>query len=173
MRGIENPIAVKVGPSMSPVALLELVEILDPSNEPGRLTLVHRLGTEKLATLLPPLVEAMQRAKKNVLWMSDPMHGNTRITDRGIKTRRFDEITDELKQAFDIHDRMGSVLGGIHFELTGDDVTECVGGARGLQEEDLARSYRTRVDPRLNYEQALEIAMMIGRRAHRRTTHSG
>jgi 3-deoxy-7-phosphoheptulonate synthase len=167
MRGIRNPIAVKIGPEMDALQLLKLIDLLNPDDEPGRLTLIHRFGTDKIAAGLPPLIEVVQRAKKRVLWMADPMHGNTKATQQGIKTRRFEDIIGELEQGFDTHERMGSILGGIHFELTGEDVTECVGGARGLSEQDLARAYRTQVDPRLNYEQALEIAMMISRRAHR------
>jgi 3-deoxy-7-phosphoheptulonate synthase len=167
MRGIRNPIAVKLGPGVDALQLLKLVDILNPDDEPGRLTLIHRFGSEKIAEALPPLIEVVQRAKKRVLWMADPMHGNTKSTQQGIKTRRFEDIMRELEQGFEIHARMGSILGGIHFELTGEDVTECVGGARGLSEQDLARAYRTQVDPRLNYEQALEVAMMISRLAHR------
>ena len=167
MRGIANPIAVKVGPSMDALQLLKLIDVLNPDDEPGRLTLIHRFGADKIAESLPPLIEVVQRAKKCVLWMSDPMHGNTKSTQQGVKTRRFEDIMSELEQGFDIHQRMGSIQGGIHFELTGEDVTECIGGARGISEHDLARAYRTQVDPRLNYEQALEVAMMISRRAHR------
>jgi 3-deoxy-7-phosphoheptulonate synthase len=138
--------------------------------KPGRLTLITRFGTEKIAESLPPLIEVIQRAKKRVLWMCDPMHGNTKSTSQGIKTRRFEDIIGELEQVFEIHSRMGSTLGGIHFELTGEDVTECIGGARGLSEQDLARAYRSQVDPRLNYEQALEVAMLISRLARGRSS---
>ncbi|HEV8580420.1 MAG TPA: 3-deoxy-7-phosphoheptulonate synthase class II, partial [Thermoanaerobaculia bacterium] len=163
-RGIANPIAVKVGPALTPETLLELAEALDPRREPGRLTLIHRFGYQKIAAGLPPLIEALRRADRTVLWVCDPMHGNTEAIANGLKTRRFDHILSELEQAFAIHEELGSYLGGVHFELTGEDVTECVGGARGLTEDDLRRAYRSQVDPRLNYEQALEMALRIARR---------
>jgi 3-deoxy-7-phosphoheptulonate synthase len=163
-RGIANPIAVKVGPAMTPETVVELAEVLDPQREPGRLTFIHRFGHKKIADGLPPLIEAVRRAGRTLLWVCDPMHGNTEAVAGGLKTRRFDYILSELEQAFDIHERSGSHLGGVHFELTGEDVTECVGGARGLTEEDLQRAYRTQVDPRLNYEQALEMALRIANR---------
>ncbi len=162
-RGIRNPIGVKIGPTMTPEWLLELLEILDSEKEPGRLTLIHRMGHAKVADRLPPLIEAVQRAERMVLWCCDPMHGNTETTAAGRKTRRFENILSELEQSFEIHTRLGSYQGGVHFELSGDNVTECVGGARGLSEVDLDRAYESRVDPRLNYEQALEMALLIGR----------
>lgn len=163
-RGIANPIGVKVGPSIEPDELIDLVRALSPDNEPGRLTLIHRFGARRIERSLPPLIEAVLRSGRVVLWCCDPMHGNTLATDSGLKTRSFDDIRNELDQAFDIHRRMGSVLGGVHFELTGDNVTECIGGARGLGEADLSRAYHSDVDPRLNYEQALELALLIARR---------
>lgn len=163
-RGISNPIGVKVGAGMSTEWVQALVEILNPDNEPGRLILIHRYGAGKIADGLPGLIEAVRATGKHVLWMCDPMHGNTETTSNGYKTRRFENILSELEQSFDIHAELGSHLGGVHFELTGDDVTECVGGARGLGEADLVRAYRTQVDPRLNYEQALEMAMRIVRK---------
>ncbi|MEN6536643.1 MAG: 3-deoxy-7-phosphoheptulonate synthase, partial [Bryobacteraceae bacterium] len=163
-RGIANPIAVKIGPSVTPGILSRLIGILHPDNEPGRLTLIHRFGCERIAQCLPPLIEAVRASGKTVLWCSDPMHGNTLVTENGIKTRRFADILSELDQAFDLHAAAGSHLGGVHFELTGENVTECIGGARGLAEEDLERDYRSEVDPRLNYEQALEMAMLIARK---------
>ena len=162
-RGIENPIGVKVGPSCTLDELLALTDVLNPDNEPGRLTFIHRFGAKHIEEHLPPMVEAIKRAKKTVLWVCDPMHGNTIQTQSGLKTRDFEEILAELTQAFEIHARLGSYLGGIHFELTGDNVTECIGGARGLAESDLAKAYLTDVDPRLNYEQALEMALLIAR----------
>src|SRR5262249_30710972 len=122
---------------------------------------------KKIAEGLPPLVEAVRRAGRTVLWVCDPMHGNTESLSNGVKTRRFDHILAELEQAFDLHEELGSYLGGVHFELTGEDVTECVGGARGPPEEALQRAYRTQVAPRLNYEQALEMALLIARRMGR------
>ncbi|HSF38938.1 MAG TPA: 3-deoxy-7-phosphoheptulonate synthase class II, partial [Thermoanaerobaculia bacterium] len=163
-RGIANPIAVKVGPAMTPEGLIELIEVLDPKEEPGRLTLIHRFGHKKIAAGLPSMLRAVARTGRTVLWVCDPMHGNTETTAQGVKTRRFDDILAELEQAFEIHERVGTYLGGVHFELTGEDVTECTGGARGLTDEDLQRDYRSAVDPRLNYEQALEMALLIARR---------
>jgi 3-deoxy-7-phosphoheptulonate synthase len=166
-RGIANPIAVKVGAGMTTDGLLELADVLDPRREPGRLTFIHRFGHAKIADKLPPLIHAVQRAGREVLWVCDPMHGNTETLSNGYKTRRFENILSELEAAFDLHERAGSYLGGVHFELTGDDVTECIGGARGIQEDDLRRAYRSQVDPRLNYEQALEMALRIAGRMGR------
>jgi 3-deoxy-7-phosphoheptulonate synthase len=162
-RGLRNPLGVKVGPSTSPEELAEVLDLLHPADEPGRLTLIHRFGAERISRCLPPLVEAVRRSGKTVLWCSDPMHGNGETTRSGVKTRNFSSIISELEQAFEIHRECGSVLGGVHFELTGEDVTECIGGARGLTEADLSRAYRSQVDPRLNCEQALEMAMRIAR----------
>jgi 3-deoxy-7-phosphoheptulonate synthase len=162
-RGIRNPMGIKVGPAMTTEWLVGLLEALDPDREPGRITLIHRMGAAQVASKLPPLVDAVRRAGREVLWVCDPMHGNTETTFGGIKTRRFDKIVDELEQSFALHSELGSQLGGVHIELTGDDVTECTGGARGLSESDLERAYKSRVDPRLNYEQALECAMRIAR----------
>ncbi len=166
-RGLVNPIGLKVGPFMSPEDLVRIVRILNPENDPGRLVLIHRLGTGCIADLLPPLIQAVRASGTPVLWMSDPMHGNTELTDAGIKTRRFENILDELEQAFDIHAAEGSHLGGVHFELAGEDVTECTGGAGGLEDTDLVRAYKSQVDPRLNYEQALEMAFLIVRKKNR------
>lgn len=167
-RGIANPIGLKVGPSCGPGQLLDLVRILNPEEEPGRLTVIHRFGNRKIGQHLPPLVEAVRRAGKTVVWCCDPMHGNTANTGCGLKTRDFGEVLGELTQAFEIHYRMGSRLGGVHFELTGENVTECTGGARGLTEADLGRAYHSDVDPRLNYEQALEMALLIATQMGRR-----
>ncbi|MCP3905530.1 MAG: 3-deoxy-7-phosphoheptulonate synthase class II [Planctomycetes bacterium] len=163
-RGIVNPVGVKIGPGMTPDWLTRLMDVLDPDNEPGRLTLIHRFGAHGIAEALPPLVETVQKQQRTVLWCCDPMHGNTEQTAQGIKTRKFEHILAELEQAFELHERLGSILGGVHFELTGENVTECTGGARGLSDEDLKRAYRSQVDPRLNYEQALEMAMRVARR---------
>ncbi len=164
-RGIRNPIAVKIGPSVTADQLLPLIDVLDPHAEPGRLTLIHRMGQAKIADALPPLLEAVRREGRRVLWVADPMHGNTEGTSNGHKTRRFDNIRGELDQAFDIHAAAGTRLGGVHLELTGEDVTECIGGARDLKEDDLDRAYKSMVDPRLNYEQSLELAMLIVRKS--------
>lgn len=164
-RGIRNPIAVKVGPSVTPDQLLPLMDVLNPDDEPGRLTLVHRMGHAAIADRLPPLLDAVKREGRRVLWVADPMHGNTESTSNGYKTRRFDNIRGELDQAFDIHAAAGTRLGGVHLELTGENVTECMGGARDLSESDLSRAYKSAVDPRLNYEQSLELAMLIVRKS--------
>ncbi len=163
-RGIRNPIGIKVGPSATSRELLELIEALNPSAAPGRLVLIHRMGAGRILDALPPLIEAVQEAGAPVLWVCDPMHGNTETTGSGIKTRRFRNIMAEMEQAFDVHKGCDSWLGGVHLELTGENVTECTGGARDLGEKDLERSYKSTVDPRLNYEQALELAMLIVRK---------
>jgi len=164
MRGIANPVGVKVGAGLAAEWLVALVERLNPDKEAGRLVLIHRFGASHIARELPAMIAAVQRTSIPVLWVCDPMHGNTETTASGYKTRHFDKILEELSLAFDIHRDLGGRLGGVHFELTGDDVTECLGGARGLDESGLERAYRTQVDPRLNYEQALEMAMAIVRK---------
>lgn len=164
-RGIRNPVAVKVGPSVTVDQLLPLIDALNPQDEPGRLTLIHRMGNSQIARTLPPLLEAVKREGRRVLWVADPMHGNTESTSNGYKTRRFDNIRGELDQAFDIHAAAGTRLGGAHLELTGEAVTECMGGARDLSESDLKRAYKSMVDPRLNYEQSIELAMLIVRKS--------
>ena len=167
-RGISNPIAVKVGSAMDAAWLQGLVATLNPQNQPGRLTLIHRFGARDVETSLPRAIEAVRQTGQSVLWVCDPMHGNTETTSGGFKTRRFENILKELDVAFRIHAEMGSYLGGVHIELTGDDVTECTGGARGLTDADLQRAYRSSVDPRLNHEQALELAMLIAERSQSR-----
>jgi 3-deoxy-7-phosphoheptulonate synthase len=162
-RGISNPIGVKVGSGMNAEWLQALVETLNPQNQPGRLTLIHRFGVKEIESRLPALIQAVRATGQTVLWICDPMHGNTETTAGGFKTRRFENIMSEVESAFSIHEAMGSILGGVHFELTGENVTECIGGARGLTEADLKRAYHSTVDPRLNYEQALELAMLIAR----------
>jgi 3-deoxy-7-phosphoheptulonate synthase len=160
-RGIANPMGVKIGPSMDAAWLQGLVSTLNPNNEPGRLIFIHRMGVKEIDKRLPPLIQAVRATGSPVLWICDPMHGNTETSSSGLKTRRFDNIVAEVESAFRIHREMGSWLGGVHFELTGDDVTECTGGARGLTDGDLARAYKSQVDPRLNAEQALELAMRV------------
>ena len=160
-RGIRNPIGLKVGNSMAPDELIDVIRILNPDNEPGRLTLIHRFGAEKIRSKLPSLAEAVLRSGCKVLWSCDPMHGNGQTARNGIKTRSFDDIMSEIITAFRIHKEVGSRLSGIHLELTGEDVTECIGGPGNLSESDLTRDYRSQVDPRLNYEQAMEIAFLI------------
>ncbi len=163
-RGIRNPIAVKIGPSVTPDQLLRLADVLDPDREPGRLTLIHRMGATKIESALPPLLAAVKAAGRAPLWCCDPMHGNTETLGNGVKTRRFENIRSELDHAFDVHRAIGTRLGGVHLELTGENVTECLGGARDLVESDLSRAYKSQVDPRLNYEQSLELAMLIVRK---------
>ncbi|WP_419189560.1 class II 3-deoxy-7-phosphoheptulonate synthase [Stieleria marina] len=160
-RGIGNPIGIKVGPSMQTGELIELLDLLDPDHEPGRITLICRFGADKINDSLPGIIQAVAATDHTVLWSVDPMHGNTVKTDAGIKTRHFDQILDELRRSFAIHADHGSHVGGVHLELTGSNVTECVGGAGGLSATDLSRAYETNVDPRLNYEQAMEIAFSI------------
>jgi 3-deoxy-7-phosphoheptulonate synthase len=163
-RGIANPIAIKIGTSVTDEQLQQLIHVLNPNNEPGRLTFITRFGAKNIEAHLPRVIRAVRATGSRVLWVCDPMHGNTETTAEGYKTRRFDNIRAELRAAFKIHQEQGSYLGGVHLELTGDNVTECIGGARGLKESDLARAYKSQVDPRLNYEQAMEIAMLIGGR---------
>jgi 3-deoxy-7-phosphoheptulonate synthase len=160
-RGIVNPIGVKISAGVTDEQVKQLCERLNPDNEPGRLTLIHRLGASHVEKQLPRLIRAVQSAGARVLWVCDPMHGNTESTSNGYKTRRFDNIKSELEQSFDVHAAEGSHLGGAHLELTGENVTECLGGARDLNETDLERAYLSSVDPRMNYEQSLEIAMSI------------
>ncbi len=164
-RGIRNPVAIKVGPGMQRDHLLRLLDVLNPQDEAGRITLIHRMGAARIGEHLPGLLKAVRDSGRTVLWVCDPMHGNTEKTGNGYKTRQFDNIASELAAAFDIHDAAGTRLGGVHLELTGEDVTECTGGARGLAEADLERAYKSHVDPRLNYEQSLELAMMIVRKS--------
>jgi 3-deoxy-7-phosphoheptulonate synthase len=160
-RGIANPIGIKWGPSASPEEMIELFKALNPENEPGRITVISRFGHDKVEEHLPRAVEAVRRAGLTVLWSSDPMHGNVIKTKDNIKTRDFDAILAELRRSFQVHRSLGSRLGGVHFELTGEDVTECTGGAEGIREQDLARHYETFCDPRLNYNQSLEMAFVI------------
>ena len=163
-RGIRNPIGVKLGADATARDVLELIGVLNPADEAGRIVLIHRMGADHIGRALPPLLEAIRDAGKRVLWVCDPMHGNTERTGAGVKTRSFDKILAELNAAFDLHEQAGAILGGVHFELTGEDVTECVGGATGLREADLAKNYVSACDPRLNYSQALEMAFLIARR---------
>jgi len=172
-RGIANPIGVKLGPTVTPDEALALAEILDPAREPGRLTFIHRFGAKKIEKYLPPLVDAIRSHGRTVLWCCDPMHGNTEVTKDGFKTRSFDKILEEIEKAFRIHDEAGSHLGGLHFELTGENVTECIGGACGLTEADLSKAYRSQVDPRLNYEQALEMTLLLARLMSRNKKQGG
>jgi 3-deoxy-7-phosphoheptulonate synthase len=161
-RGVRNPIGVKVGPKAPPEEIVRLVERLNPEDEPGRIVLITRIGADQVEARLPPLVRAIKGAGRRVLWVSDPMHGNGITTASGLKTRDFEQILREIERSFDVHAGLGSILGGVHFELTGEDVTECIGG--GISESDLDRNYLSVCDPRLNYAQALEMAFLLGRR---------
>ncbi|KAJ0401846.1 hypothetical protein P43SY_007780 [Pythium insidiosum] len=164
-RGIENPIGIKVGPSMPPADLVPLIRKLwrDPERNPGKITLITRYGNGKVASLLPKHIEAVQAAGLKVIWACDPCHGNTIVAENGYKTRPFDRIFGELKQTLEIHRRMGSTLGGVHFELTGENVTECIGGPEGINEVDLPLRYTSYCDPRLNYSQSMEVAFLLAK----------
>lgn len=164
-RGIRNPIGVKIGADANADEVLELCQVLNPENEPGRLVLITRMGAMRVGSALPSLLQAVRRAERKVLWVCDPMHGNTVTLSDGKKTRLFDAIVNEIHETFDAHAECGTILGGVHLELSGDDVTECVGG--GVLENDLSRAYATRCDPRLNHAQALEMAYVVSRRMRR------
>jgi 3-deoxy-7-phosphoheptulonate synthase len=161
LRGIANPVGVKAGPTCTPAELVDLTRRLNPENAPGRLTLISRLGAGRVAELLPPLIDAVASSGTRVIWSCDPMHGNTIRTPGGVKTRDCAQILGELRETFAVHAARGTHLGGVHFELTGEDVTECLGGARRLAEADLLTNYATYCDPRLNAEQSLEMAFLI------------
>ena len=167
-RGLENPIGIKAGPSMNPSELVELITRLEPANQPGRITIITRLGADIVAESLPPLIKAVSEAGRVVTWVCDPMHGNTISTSEGLKTRDYDAVLSELEEAFKTHATCGSHLGGVHFEMTGEDVTECTGGPQELSVADLSRSYETHCDPRLNYSQSLELALRIAQRLQKR-----
>ncbi len=161
MRGIANPVGVKLGPKADPAEAVELAKALNPGNEPGKLVFITRMGVGNVEGALPGLVGAVARAGRKVLWIADPMHGNGIVTRDGTKTRSFDAIAEELRKTCAVHQAAGTVLGGVHFELTGEDVTECVGGAAGVTEACLSRNYASLCDPRLNYQQSLELAFML------------
>jgi 3-deoxy-7-phosphoheptulonate synthase len=158
---IRNPIGVKLGPTTTAADMEKLIDKLDPNREPGRLTFVARMGAGKVRDALPPLLEAIKSMDANPLWISDPMHGNGLTTPTGYKTRRFDDIVDEVKGFFEAHRAAGTYPGGIHIELTGDDVTECLGGSEQIDEADLATRYESLCDPRLNHMQSLELAFLV------------
>ncbi len=160
-RGVANPIGVKVGPSVTGKDVVDLLQTLNPANEQGKIVLITRFGAGRVAPSLPALIEAVRKAGMNCLWCCDPMHGNTVNSDSNLKTRDFSAILSELEQTFSIHRQQGSRLGGVHFELTGENVTECLGGSEGIRDSDLSRNYATYCDPRLNYSQSLEMAFLI------------
>jgi len=163
-RHLRNPLGVKLGPGVTPQEALALCDILDPDREPGRLTIITRMGAQKIREALPPLVRAVERSGREVVWVCDPMHGNTFSAANGYKTRDFADVVEEVNGFFDVHDALGSWPGGVHVELTGTDVTECVGGVRDVAETDLAEHYDTACDPRLNRDQSLELAFTIADR---------
>jgi 3-deoxy-7-phosphoheptulonate synthase len=161
VRGINNPIGVKIGPSMTGQDVLDLAQVLNPHNVQGRLVLIPRMGAQRVQEKLPPIVQAVKQAGKNALWVCDPMHGNAMTTSGGIKTRKFSDILDELRLCHQVLKAHGAHLGGVHVELTGQDVTECLGGSGQINETDLSKNYSTLCDPRLNYEQSLELAFAL------------
>ena len=161
LRGIENPIAIKIGPRMTERWLCSIIEQLNPDNAPGKITLITRLGHQQVADKLPELIQLIQRKNYAVTWCCDPMHGNTQIAQNGIKTRHFSHISSELQQTVSLHQQHDSVLGGVHLELTGESVTECVGGHCAIQEKDLKTGYTSLVDPRLNPAQAIELSLNL------------
>ena len=162
-RGVKNPLGLKCGPTTTPDGLLELIDILSPDNEPGRLTLIARFGYDKVEDHLPALIRAVEKEGRSVVWSCDPMHGNT-ISAGGFKTRPFDRVIGEVNAFFDVHDAEGTIGGGVHVEMTGKDVTECTGGARAISDDDLGSRYHTHCDPRLNADQSLELAFLIAER---------
>ncbi len=163
MRGIANPIGMKVGPSMQADDLIKIIDVLNPENEAGRLTLISRMGADKVAEFLPPLVRKVKAEGRNVIWSCDPMHGNTIKSPNGYKTRPFNKILSEVRSVFEIHKAESSYAGGIHIEMTGQDVTECVGGAQAISEVNLKDRYHTHCDPRLNATQSVELAFLIAK----------
>ena len=164
--GINNPIGIKCGPTLTNEDLLRLLDRLNPTDEAGRITLISRFGSDKIAAHLPRLIETVQRAGRTVVWCSDPMHGNTIKASTGFKTRPFERVLSEVKSFFDIHREMGTYAGGVHIEMTGDDVTECVGGLSAVTEATLSDRYNTYCDPRLNASQALELAFLVAEQVH-------
>ena len=172
MRGIKNPIGVKCGPSLDPEELLKLLDILNPANEPGRMTLIVRYGAEKVEKYLPALIRAVKREGKSVIWSCDPMHGNTIKAGSGYKTRPFNDIMREVGNFFDVCQAEGVYPGGIHVEMTGKNVTECTGGAQSISDTDLSNRYHTFCDPRLNADQALEMAFLVAERLRHDRVHA-
>ncbi len=161
LRGVKNPIGVKCGPTSDPDELIRLIDILNPANEAGRLTLISRMGHKNVEKHLPNLIRAVEREGRKVVWSCDPMHGNTIKSASGYKTRPFDQILEEVRRVFDVHQAEGTYAGGVHFEMTGQDVTECIGGAQAISDDSLSQRYHTHCDPRLNASQALELAFLV------------
>jgi 3-deoxy-7-phosphoheptulonate synthase len=173
LRGVKNPLGMKIGPTQEPDDLLRILEVLNPANEPGRITLISRMGHDKVAARLPPLIRAVERAGAKVVWLCDPMHGNTISTAAKLKTRNFDSILSEVRSFFDCHAAEGTWAGGVHVEMTGQNVTECTGGAHRLTEANLTERYETFCDPRLNAEQSLELAFLVAEELKQRRSPSG
>jgi 3-deoxy-7-phosphoheptulonate synthase len=174
-RGIKNPLGLKTGPTQKPDELLKLIDMLDPDNEPGRLTLICRVGADKVADLLPAMVRAVKREGRNVVWSCDPMHGNTITAVTGYKTRPFDQILKEVRGFFQVCAAEGVYPGGVHLEMTGQNVTECTGGARAISDQELNDRYHTVCDPRLNAEQSIDLAFLLAdllKSKHQGTTAS-
>ncbi|GAU24111.1 hypothetical protein TSUD_389050 [Trifolium subterraneum] len=172
LRGIANPLGIKVSDKMDPNELVKLIDILNPKNKSGRITVIVRMGAENMRVKLPHLIRAVRRAGQIVTWVSDPMHGNTIKAPSGLKTRSFDSIRAELRAFFDVHEQEGSYPGGVHLEMTGQNVTECVGGSRTITFDDLSSRYHTHCDPRLNASQSLELAFAIAERLRKRRLKS-
>jgi 3-deoxy-7-phosphoheptulonate synthase len=170
-RGISNPIGVKLGPGADVREIAELVRCLNPDNTLGKVTLITRMGAEKVKKSLKPIIQGVRDSGVAVVWSCDPMHGNTTKVDGGFKTRNFDDILQELRDTFEMHHKSGTVLGGVHFEMTGENVTECIGGSEGIQPKDLSRAYESYCDPRLNYSQSLEMAFLISAFLQTREPH--
>lgn len=168
-KGIGNPLGVKISDRCTAEELIETINIMNPDNIPGRLSIIVRMGAEKLRQILPGLIKSVQENGKNVIWISDPLHGNTRKTKSGYKTRDFEDIRAELSAFFDVHEEMGSHPGGVHLEMTGENVTECIGGLADITEDNLKQRYNTTCDPRLNGSQALELAFLIAEKMRSRT----
>jgi len=171
-RGIKNPIGIKCGPSLDPKELVKLAEVLNPENEPGRLTLIARFGYDKIKKHLPKMIQAIKKAGKKVAWVCDPMHGNTIKASTGFKTRPFKDIISETKSFFEIHHDEGTYAGGLHIEMTGKNVTECIGGAQKITDKDLSSRYHTHCDPRLNANQAIELAFLISEEIKKNSKYS-
>ena len=163
---------MKCGPTLEPDDLLRILDSLNPGNESGRITLISRMGADKIAARLPPLVRAVRRSGHKVVWITDPMHGNTITVASNVKTRPFDAILSEVRGFFDVHNAEGTLAGGVHVEMTGQNVTECIGGAHRLTEADLCERYETFCDPRLNAEQSLELAFLVAEELKRRRVAS-
>jgi len=171
-KGIKNPIGIKCGPSLDPKELIKLIEVLNPEDEAGRITLIARFGHDKVEKFLPKLIQSVKKSNKKVIWSCDPMHGNTIKSTTGFKTRPFKDIISEVKSFFDIHQGEGTYAGGLHIEMTGKNVTECIGGAQNITDKDLSSRYHTHCDPRLNANQAIELAFLISEEIKKNSKYS-